>query len=186
LVCIQTDARHVPRENRQRVVQIVFTQNLTGAPSAGRHMRAHPVMSGRTHAGPKGISKMVEARSTSAGQGQWGIFAVGARRQPCYPLLSSLFPHRCAGMQAGGGNPQVCASLGLRSVCKTVRKFFYAIVYQCQKWFGLHELTSNNVCLFALSSSKMPRFAECLHQVSTKGNSQKKPWLITKLGMNLA
>jgi len=52
-------------KTRQRVVQIVFTQKLTGALQQV-NMCAHPVMSCRTHAGPKGISKMVEARSTSA------------------------------------------------------------------------------------------------------------------------
>ena len=68
LVCIHTDALHVPREKPARVVQIVFTQKLTGALQQV-NMCAHPVMSCRTHAGPKGISNMVEAGSTSAGQG---------------------------------------------------------------------------------------------------------------------
>ena len=128
--------------NRQRVLQIIFTQKLTGAPMSLQRVN---------------------------------IFLIFLLVDPSY-----------AEMQAGSGNPLVCASLGLRNVCETVRQKDHAIVYQCQKWFGITKHTANNLYLFALSSSRMHRFVTCLHQVPTKGFSQKKPWLVTKLCMDLA
>ena len=137
--------------NRQRVLQIIFTQKLTGAPMSLQRVN---------------------------------IFLIFLLVDPSY-----------AEMQAGSGNPLVCASLGLRNVCETVRQKDHAIVYQCQKWFGITEHTANNLYLFAQCSSRMHKFVKCLHVSHHVVFPRKNTWWETnfvrilykppKLDMNL-
>ena len=142
--------------NRQRVVQIIFTQKLTGAPnvpSAGQYERSS------SNEQPKGISNMVKARSNLAAQTVRDVFAVGALVcWPYNPLFNCLMTHRSSGMQAGRVDLLVCCRSGLENACKTVRRKFHATAYSCHKWFVLPEHTSNNACLFAQSSSKLCKF----------------------------
>ena len=134
--------------NRQTIVQIVFTQKLTGAPnvpSAGQYARSS------SNDQPKAISKMVKARSTLAAQPVRGIFTVGALVcRPCYPLFPCLLPHCSSGVQAGLVDllvSVVCARSGLENACKTVRKeiLCYSLLMPQVVWY---IQTSIKQCMF--------------------------------------
>ena len=122
LVCIHIDLWHVPRQNEAKSRANSLHSKADWRPSAGQYVRSS------SNELPN-ARRAQRYQQDGGGQKHLSIFAlavlVGALRKPCYPLLSSLLPHPCAGMQAGGGNPQVCASLGLRNVCKTDQDIFF-------------------------------------------------------------
>ena len=113
--------------NRQRVVHIIFTQKMTGAPnmpsggqyelsSSNERLHARKAQSARWQrpiTGPSGRLRAIQGR----------VFTEGAQQcQPCHHIFSCLLTYCSAWMLTIGGSPLVCATLGLRNICKTVRK----------------------------------------------------------------